>query len=91
MYITSILQKYGMENANAVSTPLDPNLTLVPNKEDREPNCSNDYASLIGSLQYLAIATCPDMYSLCYEQAGYLHRESEFRALYGCKMHVEIH
>jgi len=57
LYIDSILRKYGMESANPVSTPLDPNHKLEPNKENREPNHSNEYASLIGSLQYLAIAT----------------------------------
>ena len=40
---------------------MDPNISLEPNKEKGETNCSNDYASLIGSLQYLATATCPDI------------------------------
>ncbi len=61
LYIDSILRKYKMENANPVSTPLDTNIKLQPNKENREDNRSNDYASLIGSLQYLAIATRPDI------------------------------
>ena len=60
-YIESILRKEGMENANPVSTPLDPNVKLEPNPDAAEPNCSNTYASLIGSLQYLATATCPDI------------------------------
>ena len=34
---------------------------LQPNPETREPNRSNDYASLLGSLQYLAVATRPDI------------------------------
>ncbi len=50
-----------MGDANPVSTPMDPNISLEPNKEKGETNCSNDYASLIGSLQYLATATCPDI------------------------------
>jgi hypothetical protein len=50
-----------MEDANPVSTPLDPNIKLRPNEDKREANRSNDYASLMGSLQYLAIATCPDI------------------------------
>jgi len=61
LYINSILRKYGMENANPVSTPLDPNVKLEPNAEQREANRSNDYASLIGSLHYLTIATRPDI------------------------------
>ena len=61
LYIDSILRKHGMENVNPVATPLDPNTKLAPNPENREPNRSNDYASLLGSLQYLAIATRPDI------------------------------
>jgi len=60
-YVDSILQKYGMADANPVSTPMDPNISLEPNKENGETNRSNDYASLIGSLQYLATATRPDI------------------------------
>jgi hypothetical protein len=61
LYVDSILHRYGMENFNPVSTPLDPNHKLEPNKEIHEPNHSNDYALLLGSLQYLAIATRPDI------------------------------
>jgi hypothetical protein len=60
-YVDSILKKYGMHNVNPVSTPMDPNVKFEPNKEEREPNRSNSYASLIGSLQYLTIATCLDI------------------------------
>ena len=50
-----------MGDANPVSALMDPNISLEPNKEKGETNRSNDYASLIGSLQYLATATCPDI------------------------------
>jgi hypothetical protein len=50
-----------MEEANPVSTPLDPNIKLTPSKDGASPERSNDYASLIGSLQYLAVATRPDI------------------------------
>jgi hypothetical protein len=50
-----------MTNANPVAMPIDPNVKLEPNTEEREPNCSNDYAPVIGSLQYLTIATRPDI------------------------------
>jgi len=61
LYIDSILRKYKMDNANPVSMPLDPNIKLKPNEDKRESNHSNDYASLIGSLQYLATMTHPDI------------------------------
>jgi len=50
-----------MENANPVSTPLDPNVKLESNPDAAEPIRSNTYASLIGSLQYLVTATRPDI------------------------------
>ncbi len=60
-YIDMILQKYNMQDANPVSTPLDTNTKLKPNKKNNEPNRSNNYVSLIGSLQYLAVAMHPDI------------------------------
>jgi molecular chaperone GrpE (heat shock protein) len=69
-YINSLLKKHGLEDANPVSTPLDPNIKL-----DVDPNDPNDpesqgeltkcasagYATLIGSQMYLAIRTRPDI------------------------------
>jgi len=46
---------------NAVSTPLDPNMQLVPNPEGNIGNRSNSFARLLGELQYIANATCPDI------------------------------
>ena len=61
LYVDSILKRFKMIDANPVSTLLDPNIKLKLNDDGREPNRSNDYASLLGSLQYLAIATRPDI------------------------------
>ena len=44
-YIDTILRKYGMDNANPVTMPLDPNVKLESNKDKREMNLSNAYAS----------------------------------------------
>jgi len=70
-YIDALLHKYNMQDANPVTTPLDPNGKLEPNKEERTPNHSNDYASLIGSLQFLAIATRPDIAYAINQLAAY--------------------
>ena len=65
-YIDSLLKKHGLENANPVSTPLDPNinLDLDPNEENNSEmqgelseHPSIGYTMLIGSLMYLAIGT----------------------------------
>ena len=60
-YINTILAREGLDNCNAVSTPLDPNVALVSNPESNEINCSNDYARLLGELQYISNATRPDI------------------------------
>ncbi len=69
-YINSILQREGLDSCNAVTTPLDPHIILVPNPEgnmgDRSNafamgDRSNAFASLLGKLQYIANATRPDI------------------------------
>ena len=60
-YIESILKQEGMEHTNSVKTSLNLKQTIEPNPEGNKGNKSNPYARLIGSLQYLATATCPDI------------------------------
>jgi hypothetical protein len=60
-YIESLLKKEGLEDANPVAMPMDPNIQLTANPEDNEPNRSNSYAKLIGELQYIANSTRPDI------------------------------
>jgi len=87
-YVDSILRKYGMQDANPVSTPLDPNVKLKPNTNEQEGNNNNEYASLIGSLQYLTVATRPDIaYAV---KPRFLHIKSEFRTLQRCKASVKV-
>jgi hypothetical protein len=61
LYIDSILSKQGLAKADKVSTPLDHNVPIQPNPEGNEGNRSNAYAQLLGSLQFLANATRPDI------------------------------
>ena len=65
-FIDSLLKKFGLEDANPVTTPLDPNTNLDNNETEDEPNNQDEevlhsYATLIGSLMYLALGTCPDI------------------------------
>ena len=69
-YIDSLLKKHGLENANPISTPLDPNikLDLDPNEENNSKmqgelseHPSIGYVMLISSLMYLVIGTQPDI------------------------------
>ena len=49
-----------MKDANSVTTLMDSNLKLEPGEPEAR-NRSNNYASLIGSLIYAAVATRPDI------------------------------
>jgi hypothetical protein len=61
-YIESILEKEKMENANPVTTPLDPNVKLEPNElQNAAPTTNGSYASPTGSLIYAVIGTRPDI------------------------------
>jgi hypothetical protein len=60
-YLESILCKEGMDNANTVGMPLDPNIVLEPNPDGDVGDQSNSYARLIGELQFLANATRPNI------------------------------
>jgi hypothetical protein len=60
-YLESVLQKEGMDRANPVGMPLDPNVTLEPNPDGNVGDRSNSYARLIGELQFISNATRPDI------------------------------
>ena len=65
-FVEDLLQKFGLENANPVSTPMDPNIDLdapedLENEETPNNKISDSYATLIGSLMYLSLATRPDI------------------------------
>ena len=65
-YIETLLKKYGLQDANPVSTPMDLNIKLDDPEEILEEQgniqmVTHVYANLIGSLMYLAIATRPDI------------------------------
>ena len=70
-YIESILQREHMEEANPVSTPLDPNIKIGPNPEGNNGNRSNCFAQLLGELQFLANATRPDIAHTINRLAAY--------------------
>ena len=65
-YILDILEHFGMADSNPVSTPMDPGLTLTAamcpqTAEERAAMASMPYLSAVGSLQYLALCTRPDI------------------------------
>ena len=70
-YIEAILRRENMENANPVSTPLDPNVKIGPNPDGKVGNRSNSFAKLLGELQFLANATRPDIAHAINRLAAY--------------------
>jgi hypothetical protein len=60
-YIQTILERFEMEDAYEVSTPMDPNVDLNNlNCEDKAVD-SKHYLSIVGSLMYAALGTRPDI------------------------------
>jgi hypothetical protein len=68
-YIDVLLNKFRLTDANPVSTPMDPGIKLdFPADEsegvgegEKDERITQGYATLIGSLMYLAIGTRPDI------------------------------
>ena len=65
-YIVDMLEKYGLSNANPVSTPMDPGLKLstsmAPQTDDDVAFMKSvPYINAVGSLMYLAITSRPDI------------------------------
>ena len=60
-YTASIIEKYGMKDAKAIATPVNTSIKLVKAKEGDELADMALYQSAVGSLQYLATMTRPDI------------------------------
>ena len=60
-YILNMLEKYSLSEAKIVSTPADINVKLKKDDGVSKEVNSVTYQSMVGSLLYAAIATCPDV------------------------------
>ena len=65
-YVEKVLQRFSMENAKAISTPLPGHLKLTkemyPKTQEEEDKMSKvPYASAVGSLMYAMVCTRPDI------------------------------
>ena len=60
-YAESVPQKFGMENAKPVNTPVDASMTLVKTTEDLDSVDQGLYQSPVGSFLYLSVVTRPDI------------------------------
>ena len=65
-YIESLVQRFGLQHATTVTTPLAPGAVLTKDQcpatpDELKATANNRYRELIGSLQYAALATRPDI------------------------------
>lgn len=60
-YITLMLGKFGLTDANTVSTPADCNVKLVKDDHVSKSTDQVEYQSMVGSLLYIAMGTRPDI------------------------------
>ena len=60
-FTESVLQKYGMNEAKPIKTPVNVNLKLLKASEECEFVDQSLYQSAVGSLLYLATRTGPDI------------------------------
>ncbi|KAF7779132.1 hypothetical protein Agabi119p4_3477 [Agaricus bisporus var. burnettii] len=69
-YIKELLERFNMDDANPLSTPLAPGSEfsdIIPSLEDQAEMKSVPYLNAVGALQYLATMTCPDIaYAVSY-------------------------
>ena len=56
-----MLRKFGLADANTVSTPADCNVKLVKDDHVSETTDQVEYQSMVGSLLYIAVGTRPDI------------------------------
>jgi len=74
-YIESILQKEGLTDAHPVAMPMDPNIQLQPSEGEAQDK-SNNFASLIRLLMYLAMAMRPDIVYAVFRLGSYMANPS---------------
>jgi Reverse transcriptase (RNA-dependent DNA polymerase) len=60
-YLDKVLEHFSMTNAKSAPTPLSSNWVAQLNKGKASPELLSQYQSIIGSLLYLMIGTCPDI------------------------------
>lgn len=60
-YTQDVLQKFGMQDCKAASTPREVNEYLIKQSQDALPVDKATYQSLVGSLMYLMLGTRPDI------------------------------
>ena len=74
-YLKKILERFQMTECHPVTTPLDPNVKLNKTSDNTEPalpQLVHEYSAVIGSLNFAAIATRPDLKYTVYELSQFM-------------------
>ena len=60
-FVVKILQKFGMRDSKPISTPVNPDVKLVPCQSSEDVCDQQLYQAVVGSLLYLSTKTRPDI------------------------------
>ena len=76
-YLNDVLDRFGMQNCNPVSTPMEAGKVFTELAENEEPVDIKQYQAAIGSLNYAAIATRPDISTAVGKLSQYMRNPSK--------------
>jgi hypothetical protein len=87
-YLDKVLKHFQMSNAKAVKTPLPEGYNPIPNTGSIDSERHSLYQQVIGSLLYLMLGTCPDIYFAVTKMSQFSANPSQEhldKAMYICK------
>ena len=86
-YLQGLLTRFKMSDTNPVRTPSDPNVVLVKEDSVSQPADHHLYQRIVGSLQYAAGGTRPDMAYAVHGVAKFCHNPTQ---LHRSKTNTEV-
>ena len=60
-YIENIITRFGLQDANMVTTPVNTHAVLCKNAGPHDPEIHVPYCEIVGSLMYAMVLTCYDI------------------------------
>ena len=61
VYLQKVLERFGQTNACFAATPLPAGYKPTENKDPADSSLRSKFQSVIGSLLYIMLGTCPDI------------------------------
>ena len=72
LYVTDVVKRFGMENANPVSTPMEVSVNLFNDSESEPLEPAVPYREAVGALMYAAVTTRLDIANAVSKVARYV-------------------